>query len=70
MVARFGSLGDDVRRLSTEEKEELKFLLEKYLVEERRQEIHENYQQSLKELRAGKLRFTHDMNKLKKSLAS
>jgi phosphopantothenate synthetase len=70
MVARFGNLVDDVRRLSTEEKEELKFLIEKYLLEERRDEIYENYQESLRELRAGKLRFSHDLNKLKKSLAS
>ena len=70
MEARFGNLVDKVRRLSMEEKEELKFLIEKYLVEERREEIHGNYQESLKEFRAGKLRFTHDLNKLKKSLAS
>jgi len=70
MVARFGNLVDEVRRLSTEEKEELKFLIEKYLLEERRDEIYENYQESLRELRAGKLRFSHDLNKLKKSLAS
>jgi hypothetical protein len=70
MIARFGSLVDNVRRLSMEEKEELKFLIEKYLVEERREKIYQNYQESLKSLRAGKLRFSHDLNKLKKSLAS
>lgn len=70
MVARFGSLVDEVHRLSIEEKEELKFLIEKYLVEERREEIYKNYQGSLKAFRTGKLRFSHDLNKLKKSLAS
>jgi len=70
MIVRFGNLVDEVRKLSTEEKEEPKFLIEKYLLEERREQIYENYQESLKELRAGKLRFSRDLNKLKKSLAS
>jgi flagellar motor switch protein FliG len=69
MVAHFGNLVDEVRKLSIEEKEELKFLIEKYLAEERRKEIYDNYQESLKESRAVKLHFSHDLNNLKKSLA-
>ena len=69
MVARFGNLVEDVYKLSTEEKQELKFLIDKYLLEERRDEIYKNYQESMKELRAGKMRFSHDLDKLKKSLA-
>lgn len=69
MVARFGNLVEDVYKLSIEEKQELKFLIEKYLLEERREEIYKNYQESLKALRTGKLRFSHDLDKLKKSLA-
>ena len=51
-----------------EEKEELRSLLDKYLVEARREEIYQNYQDSKKRLERGELRFTDDVDELGKEL--
>lgn len=64
----FNELVENIKTLSNEEKEEIKFLIEKYLVEERRKEIYENYQKSVKELHKGKLVFSNDVTKLKKMI--
>jgi hypothetical protein len=53
-----------VRNLSTEEKLELQTLIEKYLIEERRQEIYDNYQASLHEVDKGQIVFSSDMSAL------
>ena len=66
----FEALVENVRICSTEEKEELKFLLERALIEERRDEIKENGCRSMEELKRGKLKFSSSISKLKKSLAS
>lgn len=68
MSLRFDSLVDEVKKLSTEEKEELEFLVERFLVEERREEIYKNYQQSLQELGEGKLEFSIDIGRLRNTL--
>jgi hypothetical protein len=65
MSIKFGTLVEEVKKLSLDEKEELNFLLEKYLIEARREEIKRNYKRSLKRLKAGKIEFTSDINKLK-----
>ena len=39
MHLTFDNLVEEIKSLSTEEKEELEFLLEKFLIEERREEI-------------------------------
>ncbi len=52
-------------KLPLEEKEEIKEMLEKNIIEERRQEIYKNYKKSKKE---GKLKFSSDINKLRKML--
>ena len=64
----FNELVENIKTLSSEEKEGIKFLIEKYLVEERREEIYENYQKSLEELSRGKLAFSNDVKKLKKMI--
>ena len=64
----FNELVENIKTLSNEEKEEIKFLIEKYLVEERRKEIYENYQKSVKELHKGKLVFSNNVKKLKKMI--
>ena len=69
MSISFGSIVEQVQTLSSLEMEELRDLLEKYLIEERRAEIYRNYRQSLKEHRAGKLRFSSKIDDLKKALA-
>ena len=61
----FAEVVEEVKNLSIEEKLELQILIEKYLTEERRQEIYDNYQVSLNELNEGKLVFSNDVNVLK-----
>lgn len=46
-------------------KEELRFLLDRYLIEERRSEIYRNYKKSQKEVRKDKLEFSSNINHLK-----
>lgn len=65
MSQKYSILVEEVKRLSTEEKEELKFLIEKYLIEERREEIFKNYQESKREIEEGRLEFSNDIEKLK-----
>ena len=68
MKDSFAEVVEEVKNLSTEEKLELQLLIEKYLAEERRQEIYENYQASLDELKEDKLVFSSDVNVLKGTL--
>jgi len=65
MKDSFAEVVEEVKNLSTEEKLELQILIEKYLAEERRQEIYENYQASLQELKEENLVFSSDVNVLK-----
>jgi hypothetical protein len=65
MKDSFAEVVEEVKNLSTEEKIELQALIEKYLAEERRQEMFDNYQASLDELKEGKLVFTSDADTLK-----
>lgn len=68
MILRYDNLIESVKSLSSEEKKELNFLIEKYLIEERREEIYRNYQNSLKEDREGRLEFSSDINKLREMM--
>ena len=70
MSASFEVLVEQVRTCSVEEKEELKFLLERALIEERRREIRANHRRSLDEVKRGKLKFSSSVGDLKKSLAA
>jgi predicted CopG family antitoxin len=65
MKDSFAEVVEEVKNLSTEEKIELQILIERYLAEEKRQEIYENYQASLTELKEGKLVFSDVVNILK-----
>jgi hypothetical protein len=69
MKDSFAEVVEEVKNLSTEEKLELRILIEKYLVEEKRQEIYENHQASLNELKEGKLVFSSDVSVLKGMLS-
>lgn len=55
MAPDFSRVVEDVKQLSTAEKEELQELLKSYLIEERRREIEQNYETSLDELHEGEL---------------
>ncbi len=68
MSVGFNSIINKVQELSYDEKEGLKFLLEKYLIDEKREMILKNYQESLRELKSGQLKFSSDIGELKKSI--
>lgn len=69
MSKTFESVVEQARACSTEEKEELKFLLERAIIEERREEIQANHRRSQDELKRGGLKFSSSISQLKKSLA-
>jgi hypothetical protein len=69
MAQEFSKVVEDVKQLSTAEKEELQELLKSYLIEERRREIEQNYEGSLEELREGKLTFSSDSDALREALS-
>lgn len=66
MSASFGTLVEEIKKLTPEAKMEIKFLLERYIIEEKREEIYKNYQDSLREEKSGKLKFSSDIDELKK----
>ncbi|MBL7190550.1 hypothetical protein ISS30_02555 [bacterium] len=68
MCSSYDMLVEEIKKLSFEEKMEIKFLLEKYLIEERREEIFRNYQESMREEKSGKLKFSSDIDELKSQL--
>lgn len=68
MSSSFADLVEEVKTLSVQEKEELQQLIEKYLIEERRDEMLDNYVHSLTELNEGKLEFSNDTDTLKEML--
>lgn len=68
MSTTFVNIVEEIKKLSLEEKEELKFLIERLMAEEARKKIYRNYKRSLKELQQGKLEFTSDINRLKNSI--
>lgn len=69
MAQEFSRAVEDVKQLSTAEIEELQELVKRYLIEERRREIGQNYEASLKELREGTLTLSSDPDTLRKSLS-
>ena len=70
MSATFATLVENVRTCSTEEKLELQSVLERALIEERREEILANHRRSLDELKRHKPKFSSVISELKKSLAA
>lgn len=68
MNTSFAGVVETVKRLSFDEKSELKTLLESYLIEEKRQEILESGEESRREFDDGKLKFHSSAADLMKSL--
>jgi hypothetical protein len=64
MGTTFVDIVEEAKQLSTEEKQELRDLLNNYLVEERRQQILENYEHSKQEEHT----FSSDLHKLEEML--
>ncbi len=58
-----------MKQLSPAEKEELRELLKKYLIEERRREILENAEASMEEMRRGELKAFSNVDELMDSLS-
>ncbi len=65
---RFESLVEEVKLLPFEMKQELKSLIEKYLIEEKRKDIQRNYKKSRKEYNADKIEFSGNIGELKSLL--
>jgi endonuclease III-like uncharacterized protein len=70
MSHNFAEIVEEVKHLSIEEKQELQELIEKYMIEERRQEIYQNYQASLDELGKNKITFSSDPKILRDLLSN
>jgi hypothetical protein len=68
MNTTFVDVVEDVKQLSIEEKQELKGLTDSYLIEERREEIYQNYEQSKTNLADGKLQFSSNLDELEATL--
>jgi hypothetical protein len=61
----FATLVEEIKKLPLEDKIELKYLIEKYVIEERRNKIYKNYKKSLMEAERGELEFSDDVDELK-----
>ena len=58
----------EIQELSTDDKENLKELIDKYLIDEKRERIYQNYQKSLLEVKEGKTKFSDNPDELNKTL--
>jgi hypothetical protein len=65
MPTGFADVVENVKQLQTDEKEELLFLLQRYLVEERRQTMYAHYQQSVEEVREHSIHFSSNLQELR-----
>lgn len=64
----FSEVVEAVKKLSWQEKEEIKSLIEHYLIEEKREEIYQNYLISQEKKEKGKLNFSSDVDELMDTL--
>lgn len=62
---QFHALVEEIRILSLNEKEEVRTLLDRFLAEERREEIAAHHREAQRELAAGKLKFSGDLGELR-----
>jgi tRNA A22 N-methylase len=64
----YNILIDEIKKLPLDEKEDLKNLLDKYLIEEKRSKIYKKFKESLSEVKEGKIKFSNNIATLKKKL--
>ena len=64
----FSDLVEAIKNLSVEEKEQMQLLLTQYLREERREEIYDNFENSKVEEKNGDLKFSSNINELRKMI--
>ena len=65
MSTNFADIVEEVKALSIQEQQELHQLIERYLIEARREEIYDGYVRSLIELDQGNLEFSSDTQELR-----
>jgi hypothetical protein len=65
MSTNFADVVEEVKALSIQEKQELHQLIEKYLIDARRDEIYEDYLHSQSELSQGNLKFSSETDELR-----
>jgi hypothetical protein len=65
MSTNFAEIVEEVKALSIQEKQDLHQLIEKYLIEARRDEIYDSYALSVSDLDQGKLEFSSDTDDLR-----
>ena len=68
MSSSFAEIVEEIKALSIPEKQELHELIEKYLIEERREEIYQSYMRSQAELMDNQVEFASDTDRLKEML--
>lgn len=68
MQITFSDLVNNVRNLSLTEKIEIKEIVEKSIIEERRKEIHDYYQDSKQKYKKNELKFSNNIKKLQKMI--
>lgn len=61
----FSDVVETIKNLSLEEKQEIQALLTQYLRQERREEIYNNYQESISGEQQGELKFSSNIDELK-----
>lgn len=66
MQTTFNDIVNKIRNLSLAEKLQIKDIVEKSIIEERRKVFHDNYIKAKLELQNNKLEFSKDIKKLKK----
>ena len=68
MSSSFAAIVEEIKALSIPEKQELHELIEKYLIEERREEIYQSYIHTLSEVEDNEAEFSPDTARLKEML--
>ncbi len=68
MQMTFHDIVKKITNLSIDEKLQIKEIIEKSIIDERRQEIYKSYLESKQELAKNKLKFSENISKLKKMM--
>jgi hypothetical protein len=64
----FNEIVEEILNLPIDEKEEIKNIIDRSLVEDMREDIYKNYRTAKQEEKDGKLHFSSDLNSLKQQL--
>ncbi|EDZ93334.1 MAG: hypothetical protein P5702_06235 [Limnospira sp. PMC 1291.21] len=67
-MMRFNDVVEAIKGLSIDEKQEISMLLQQYLREESRDNIYKNFQVAQQEEKQGNLKFSNQIDKLKKMI--